>query len=585
VTRGDVRSAQPSAADRYKWVALSNTSLGSFMASLDASIVIVSLPAIFRGLDLNPLAPQNIGYLLWLIMGYLLVTAVLVVTVGRLGDILGRVRIYNAGFVVFTVASIALSLDPFSRGTGALWLIAWRVVQAVGGSMLLANSAAILTDAFPAEERGMALGINQVSALTGQFTGLVAGGLLAAWDWRAVFWVNVPAGIIGTVWAYRTLIELSERRPARIDWLGNLTFAFGIGGLLASINYAIQPYGDHAMGWTRPAVIASLGASALLLVAFVIIENRIASPMFSISLFRIRAFATGGVALALTAISRGGLQFMLIIWLQGIWLPLHGYRYAQTPLWAGIFLLPLTLGILIAGPTSGYLSDRFGARLLSTAGLVVLTISYLGLLVLPIEFPYWKFAVLIGLNGIGTGLFAAPNTSSMMGSVPRSQRGAASGMRQTLQNSGMSIGIGLFFSLLVVGLSQRLPASLFGGLRTHGVGTRAASNAAHLPPVSSVFSAFLGENPIRNLPGVSTTLSHVSATNAHTLTGTRFFPGLISAPFHQGLTIVFTAAAAMSAIAAICSGARGGSVAASSATDGPRSEAQDADRTPEDQLR
>ena len=238
--------------------------------TLDGSIVIIALPAIFRGIHLDPLAPGNISYLLWMIMGYRLVQAVLVVTVGRLGDMFGRVRIYNAGFVVFTVASILLSFDPFDGGRGALWLIGWRVLQAVGGSMLMANSAAILTDAFPAEQRGFALGINQIAGLAGMFVGLVAGGLLAAIDWRAVFWVNVPVGIFGTVWAYLKLRDNGERHRARIDWWGNITFAVGLSAVLIAVTYGIQPYGGHAMGWTNPWVLVGLVGGVALLGVFVL---------------------------------------------------------------------------------------------------------------------------------------------------------------------------------------------------------------------------------------------------------------------------------------------------------------------------
>jgi MFS family permease len=343
----DLDGGTPHHPGRYRWVALSNTTLGVLMATLDASIVIISMPAIFRGIHLNPLAPGNISYLLWMIMGYLLVTAVLVVTLGRLGDMFGRVRIYNMGFAIFTIASIALSLDPFRGVPGALWLIVWRIVQAVGGSMLMANSAAILTDAFPASHRGMALGINQIAGIAGMFVGLLAGGLLAAWDWRAVFWVNVPIGVFGTVWAYRSLRETSSRQYGRIDWPGNITFAAGAGLLLIAITYGIQPYGGRSMGWLNPWVLGGLVAGVALLAAFCVIETKVAEPMFRMGLFKIRAFAAGNAAALLAAIARGGMQFMLIIWLQGIWLPLHGYDYERTPLWAGIYLLPLTTGFLI----------------------------------------------------------------------------------------------------------------------------------------------------------------------------------------------------------------------------------------------
>jgi MFS family permease len=543
--------------DRYKWIALTNTTLGITMATIDASIVIISMPAIFRGIHLNPLGPGNVSYLLWMIMGYLLVTAVLVVSLGRLGDIYGRVRIYNLGFVVFTVASIALSLDPLTGSSGALWLIGWRIGQAFGGAMLMANAAAILTDAFPARQRGMALGINQISAISGQLIGLLLGGLLAAWDWRAVFWVNVPIGIFGTVWAYRSLHEIATTRRARIDWIGNITFALGAGLLLVSITYGIQPYGGHPTGWTSPFVLGGVAAGIALLIAFCIIETKIAEPMFQMSLFRIRAFAAGNIAGLLGAISRGGLQFMLIIWLQGIWLPLHGYDFAETPLWAGIYLVPLAAGFLTAGPLSGYLSDRYGQRLFATSGLLLTAAAFAGLLSLPVDFPYWEFALLIFLNGVGSGLFASPNTSAIMSSVPARYRGAASGMRATFQNSGTSLSIGIFFSLLIVGVASALPRTLGSGLRAQGVPAGTAAHIASLPPVSTLFASFLGYNPLRGLLAQSGELTRLPARNVAALTDKQFFAHLISGPFHQGLVVVFSAAIVMSVTGALVSLSRG----------------------------
>ncbi len=479
------REASPaSRGDRYKWVALANTTASMFMATLDGSIVIIALPAIFRGIHLDPLSSGNISYLLWMIMGYRLVQAVLVVTVGRLGDMYGRVKIYNAGFVVFTVASILLSFDPFLGGAGADWLIGWRVLQAVGGSMLMANSAAILTDAFPAEQRGFALGTNQVAGLAGQFVGLVAGGLLAAIDWRAVFWVNVPVGIYGTIWAYLRLRDNGERHPGRIDWWGNITFAVGLSALLIAVTYGIQPYGGHTMGWTNPWVLAGLIGGVILLAAFVIIESRIEDPMFQLSLFRIRAFTAGNLAGLLVSIARGGMQFVLIIWLQGIWLPLHGYAYSDTPLWAGIFLLPLTAGFLVSGPVSGYLSDKFGSRGIASSGMAVFAGSFIGLMLLPVNFPYWAFALFIAANGIGSGMFASPNSSAIMGSVPARQRGAASGMRSTFQNSGTALSIGVVFSLMIAGLASSLPRTL-----THRAA--AAGRRAQRGPADRVVAAGL----------------------------------------------------------------------------------------------
>jgi MFS family permease len=542
---------------RYKWVALSNTTLSVTMATIDGSIVIIAMPAIFRGIHLDPLAPGNISYLLWMIMGYLLVQAILVVTLGRLGDMFGRVRIYNLGFVVFTLASIALSLDPLIGSAGALWLILWRVGQAFGGAMLMANSAAILTDAFPANQRGMALGINQIAGISGQFVGLLLGGLLAAWDWRAVFWVNVPIGVFGTVWAYRSLRETATVQRARIDWAGNATFALGAGALLAAITYGIQPYGGHSTGWTNPWVITGLAGGAGTLIVFGIIETKIAEPMFRMSLFRIRAFAAGNAASLMSSMARGGLQFMLVIWLAGIWLPLHGYDYVITPLWAGIYMLPLTAGFLIAGPVSGYLSDRFGSRPFATAGLLVAAGGFTGLMLLPVNFPYWAFASIIFCNGIGSGLFASPNTSSIMSSVPARHRGAASGMRSVFMNSGMSLSIGVFFSLMIAGLADTLPRTLSSGLQARGVPAATASHIAHLPPVSTLFSALLGYNPVRHLLAPSGVLARLPRTDVAVLTGRQFFPHLISAPFHHGLVIVFTAAIAMSVAGALISLLRG----------------------------
>jgi len=556
--------------DGYKWVALSNTTMAVFMSALDGSIVIIALPAIFRGIHLDPLGSGNVSYLLWMIMGYRLVQAVLVVTLGRLGDMYGRVRVYNAGFVVFTGASLLLSFDPLQAGGGALWLIGWRVLQATGGSMLAANSAAILTDAFPAEQRGFALGINQVAAIAGQFIGLVAGGLLAVIDWRAVFWVNVPVGVFGTVWAYRKLRERGERNRGRIDWWGNVTFAVGLGAILVAITDGIQPHGHDTMGWANPTVLALLAGGLALLAAFVAIERRVAQPMFQLGLFRIRAFAAGSAAGLIAATARGGLQFMLIIWLQGIWLPLHGYDYADTPLWAGIYLLPLTAAFLVAGPVSGLLSDRYGSRGFATAGMLVFGASFIGLMALPVDFPYWTFALLIVVNGIGVGMFSAPNSSSIMGSVPARERGAASGMRSTFQNSGTALSIGAFFSLMIAGLAGSLPRTLTAGLVREGVPHAVAHQVATLPPVSSLFAAVLGVNPIQHLLASRGALSSLPAASQRVLTGRRFFPNLISGPFHHGLEVVFIVAAALSLVGALASLMRGRREVEPGATSGAR---------------
>lgn len=537
---------------RYKWVVLSNTTLGILLASINASIVLISLPAIFRGIGLNPLDPGNISYLLWMLMGYLVVTAVLVVPFGRLGDMFGRVRIYNMGFVVFTVAAVALSFDPFQLDGGAIWLIGWRVIQGIGGAMLMASSSAILTDAFPANQRGMALGVNMVAAVAGSFLGLLIGGVLSEWHWQAIFWVGVPIGVLGTVWSLRSLVELGVRTPGRLDWAGTLTFGIGLTVLLIGITYGIQPHGDSSTGWTNPWVFGSIIAGLAVLVVFCLIELRMDQPMVDIRLFRSAAFGMGNLAGLMSSVGRGGLQFMLIIWLQGIWLPLHGYSFESTPLWAGIYLLPVTIGFLIAAPLAGSLADRFGARPLTVGGMLLMAVSFVALLLIPVNFDYWVFAVLVFLNGLGGGIFTAPNTAAIMSSVPASQRGAASGVRATFFNAGSSLSIGIFFSLMIVGLAKALPSAMSSGLQAQGVPASVAQEVANTPPVGSLFAAFLGYNPIDELLGPSGALSD-PGVNAEVLTGKTFFPELITGPFHAGLTVVFLAAAAMMLIGAVAS--------------------------------
>ncbi|MFC7673574.1 MFS transporter [Mycolicibacterium sp. GCM10028919] len=536
----------------YKWIVLSNTTLGTLLATINASIVLISLPAIFRGIGLNPLAPGNVSYLLWMLMGYLVVTAVLVVPFGRLGDMFGRVRIYNYGFVVFTVAAVALSFDPFHLGGGAVWLIGWRVVQGIGGAMLMASSSAILTDAFPANQRGMALGVNMVSAVAGSFLGLLIGGFLSEWHWQAIFWVGVPIGIAGTIWSVRSLRELGVKTPGRLDWAGTATFGLGLTILLIGITYGIQPYGDAPTGWTNPWVLGAIGLGLALLVAFCFVELRVDSPMVDLRLFRSASFGMGNLAGLMSSVGRGGLQFMLIIWLQGIWLPLHGYDFESTPLWAGIYLLPVTVGFLIAGPIAGSLSDRFGARPFTVGGMLLMAASFIALLLIPVNFDYWVFAILVFLNGLGGGIFTAPNTAAIMSSVPAAQRGAASGVRATFFNAGSSLSIGIFFSLMIVGLANSLPSAMSTGLQAQGVSASVAHDVAHLPPVGSLFAAFLGYNPIEELLAPSGAL-HQPGVNAEVLTGQTFFPQLITGPFHAGLTVVFLAAAVMMLIGAAAS--------------------------------
>jgi MFS family permease len=541
--------------DRYKWIALSNTTIGMLITTINSSIVLIAMPDIFRGIQLDPLLPGNTSYLLWMMMGFMVATAVLVVTFGRIGDMYGRVRMFNLGLAAFTICSILLSLTWMHGSSGALWLIAMRIGQGVGGALVMGNSAAILTDAFPHQERGLALGVNAVAAIAGSFIGLVLGGLLAPVSWRLVFLVSVPFGVFGTVWAYWKLQERGERRPARIDWWGNATFAVGLILVLVSITYGIQPYGGHSMGWTNPLVLGEMGGGLLLLALFVVIELRQQDPMFSLGLFRIRAFTAGSIASLLASLGRGGLMFMLIIWLQGIWLPLHGYSFAETPLWAGIYMLPLTVGFLVAGPVSGWLSDRFGARPFATGGMVVAALAFLLLELLPVNFDYRAFAALLLLIGLAMGLFASPNQMGIMNSLPAHRRGVGAGMAATFQNSAMVLSIGIFFSLMIVGLSSSLPGALTHGLAAQGVPAADAARISHLPPVGILFASFLGYNPMQELLGP--TLQQVPAHNAAYLTGPTFFPHLIAQPFANGLHVAFDFAIVACLIAAAASWMRG----------------------------
>ena len=543
--------------DRYKWIALSNTTLATLIATIDLSVVLIALPDIFRGIHIDPLLPGNTTYLLWLLMGFMVVTAVLVVTLGRLGDIFGRVRIYNLGFVIFTVFSIALSVTWMQGRTAAIWLIVMRILQALGASMLIANSAAILTDAFPSNQRGLALGINNIAGIAGSTIGLVLGGVLAPISWRLVFLISVPIGLFGTVWAYLKLREIGERHAARIDWWGNLCFAAGLILVMVGITYGIQPYGGQAMGWTNPRVIGELAGGLVLLAVFVGVELRVRDPMLDLRLFRLRAFVAGNVASLLGAIGRGGLQFMLVIWLQGIWLPLHGYNFSNTPLLAGIAMLPLLAGFLVAGPVSGLLSDRYGPRRFAVTGPLLAAVSLALLSLLPVDFPYVWFGLLLFLFGIGNGMFAAPNRAAIMNSLPPWRRGIGSGIASTFQNSGQVLSIGIYFSLMIIGLSAKLPHALYTGLTAHGVTVATATRISHLSPVSTLFASLLGANPVRALLG-SHALAHLTHAQVAALTGRRFFPSLISPAFAGALTAALRFSFVAYVIAAAASWLRGG---------------------------
>lgn len=543
----------------YKWVALSNTTLGALMASIDGSILMISLPAIFNGLGVNPLSAGNVELLLWLLLGYTIVSCVTVVTIGRLSDMYGRVRLYNIGFAIFSFASILLYASSYLvQGTaGIISLTLLRLIQGLGSGFLFANSAAILTDAFPENERGKALGFNQIAAVGGSLAGLLIGGILAAIDWHLIFLISVPIGVAGTIWAYVGLHETAIiRKNQKLDIFGNITFAVSLATILLSISYGLLPYGNSSTGWTNPLVQAGFVIGIALLALFAFIETKAKDPMFHLSLFRIRAFAAGNLSMLLAGLARGGLQFMLIIWLQGIWLPLHGVSFIDAPYQAAIDMIPLVAGFLISGPISGYLSDKYGARFFSTLGMVINVIGFLILASMPVNFNYMQFAITILFLGIGQGMFAAPNTAAVMNSVPQEYRGVTSGMRATLINVSFMFSLAIFFSLLIIGFSSSLPTTLYDGLVSQNVSHDAALQISKLPPSSALFAALLGYNPMKTLlpPDV---LNSLPPENANVILGNSFFPNIISGSFMSGMRIVMYTGAIMAFFAAIFSALRG----------------------------
>lgn len=550
LTQTRVRERSP----HYKWIALSNTTLGILMASLNSSILIIALPVIFAGLKVNPLQGNQTSLLLWVLLGFNVATTVFLVTFGRLSDLFGRVKLYNLGFLVFTLGSVLCSITWSTGTAGELELILFRVIQGIGAAFLFSNSAAILTDAFPANQRGLALGLNQIAAVGGGVIGLVVGGLLAATgEWRWIFLVNVPVGLIGTVWAFLGLQEVERTKTSkRLDLVGNVTLGLGILGIMLGLTYGIMPYGTSAMGWSSPFVLSSLIIGVVMLALFVWVESYVKEPLFHLNLFRIPAFALGNLSNFFGALARGGLQFMLIIWLQGIWLPLHGVSFVNTPLQAGIDTLPQMVGFLAAGPLSGWLSDRYGARLFATVGMLLSAIGFYLLNTLPVDFSYPVFAVYLVIVGVGMGLFSSPNSAAIMNSIPVNYRGVGSGMRATFMNAGQMMSMGVFFSIVIAGLASRLPQAMMSGLTAQGVPAVAAAQVAGLPPSSSLFAALLGYNPLQAMlrPAV---VAHMSASQVATVTGHTFFPSLIGPSFMHGLSLAFLISVGLSLAAAIAS--------------------------------
>jgi MFS family permease len=555
----------------YKWVVLINTTIGMLMASINQTIVLISLPAIFSGLHVDPLGPGQSNLLLWMLMGYSAVTTVLLVTFGRIADIFGRVRIYNLGFVVFTIGSLLCAVTPSVGTTGALELIAFRMLQGVGGACLFANSVALLTDAFPASQRGFSLGINQIAFIAGNVVGVVLGGILAAVNWRLDFLISVPVGLFGSVWAYRALHEIGKRQVQSLDWMGNLTFAGGLLALMVGLTEALTPYGNQAMGWSNPVVVVLLAAGVILLFAFAFIETRVRHPLFDLALFRIRGFLFGNIAAFLFSLARGGLQFMFIIWLQGIWLPLHGVAYADTPLHAGIDTMPLMLGFVVCGPLGGWLSDRYGSRVLATGGILIAGLAAALMMTLPANFNLGWFAAYLALMGAGMGFFSAPNTSQIMGAVPEAHRGSASGMRAMVLNAGMTASQAIFFTIVIASLAHNLGPALQGGASQAGLPLALAHGIASLPPGGAIFAAMLGYDPISHLISASS-LASLSPAIAARVSDPHFFAGLLAQPFVDGIRVALLVCVAMCVLAGLTSALRGSDRRSRATAHAPRSD-------------
>jgi len=526
------------------------------MASINMNIVMVTLPTIFRGLNINAFAAGEFTYLLWILMGYSIVLATVLVTFGRISDIYGRVRMYTWGFVIFTVSSVLLSIVPSGSGnTGALLLIIFRMVQAVGGGFLMVNSTALIIDAFPVNERGKALGINQIAFIVGSLFGLILGGFLVRYDWHLVFIVNIPFAVAGTLWSIFKLKETSERQMVKMDYWGNITLALSLVLISLGFTYALEPHGSSQMGWGNPWVILSLILGVVFLVVFVFVEKRAKEPLFNLSLFRIKPFAYGNLCLLLSGLGRGAVMFLVIIWLQGIYLPLHGYLYTETPFWAGVYMLPMLLGFIIFGPIGGALTDRYGARPFATSGMIITAVGLYVLTLLPYNFNLLEFETILFIIGIGGGLFAAPNTTAIMNPVSSRDRASANGMRMTINNVAGTISMAIFFSIAITVFSQNLPSSMFSGAIAAGVPKPVADMLSQIPASGILFGAFLGVNPISAIP--SALLATVPSTALKVLESSTFLPNVIGPSFMIGLLDSIYIAVALSVIGAIFSALRG----------------------------
>ncbi|MDT7876917.1 MAG: MFS transporter [Sulfolobaceae archaeon] len=532
---------------KSKWIALSNTSIAIFIAFANYNMIIIALPQIFNSLRFNPTAPDALGYLIWLILGYMIVTSSLVVTFGRISDLKGRAKLYSLGFLIFAISSGFLSTVNGYGDSAVLEMIILRLFQGVGGGLLMVNSAAILTDYFPKNELGKALGLNQVSGLVGGVAGLIIGGVLSVINWRYIFLLDFVVGIIGTLWSFKSLRDVQKPIKQPLDIIGNVLFALGITLLLISVTYGLLPYGNQQLGWGNPFVITGLTISFLVIGIFVFVERKVKNPMFDLSLFKVRDFSVANFTNFIASMARQGILLMMLVLLQGIWLPLHGVPYSQTPFWAGLYLIPNMLGFAALGPISGILSDRYGSRVFTSLGLFVSALGFFLLSLLPYDFQLWQFFAISFLMGAGMGLFSSPNMADIMASVPVQKRGAASGMRASLQNTASAISVVLYFSVVITGMAVTLNSSIESALSSYGIHLN-----VNLPAAVAIFSALLGYDPLSSLT------SSLPTSVASHIDTPAFFVTAIAPSFMSGFRLMLDISAALLVLSGILSLARKG---------------------------
>ena len=459
----------PNAAN-YRWWVLMVTSVGALMASLTSGTLIIALPEILNDLH------TDIFSLLWIVVGYTLVATVLVLNAGRIADMVGRARSYTLGFVIFTLASILCALAP-----NASQLILWRLVQGVGGALLMANATALVTDAFPRPELGRALGINGMVIGAGAILGPILGGWLTGYGWRTIFWFNVPIGLVGAAAAGMILVEQAQRaKRVEIDWLGSVLYFVGLMGLMMALAFG------GVYGWTTWWVVGGFVAFVAATPVFLWVEAHHHAPLLDLSLFRDRLYTMGNVTGFLNSIARNGVLFLLVFYLQG--------ARGEDPVTAGLMLAPLAIGLIVLSPISGVLADRYGSRELATAGMVITGLGLAGLMTLQTDTPYWQLAFWQLVVGAGSGIFNSPNTSAVMGVVPPNKRGVGAGTRMMLMQSGFVVSIALAIGLVSASLDPKVLLAVFSGEQVGGQGISLGPfiNALHLAFLAGVVASALG---------------------------------------------------------------------------------------------